>query len=356
MTLHLSIVADVFRNESQAKHAIEALRRAGFAYDQIGIAMRGHEGIDLQSDLQNLGVSHEHASFYAQEVKAGYTVVSVRPDGREQEAHEIMQRSGAFTDAESAEAQTSTIDKQSMVGDQAGAPPQAYLADQHASNMQQDFHQPRSLKPREERVPVSTQHIQAEEAQVHPALVTEQKPSAASLAQQDEVTEKKSRGAPVVQNVEAIQQKSDAAPVVQNVEAIQQKSDAAPVIQNVEAIQQKSDAAPVVQNDQVDKQLPLVEEVQRETTPIDDEETLHHLTGHAQDRAEMLPPQIQPEQHRNRTLMKNGVLLGSLLLGLSTGVLLVILRREQISQLFLSTAQTIKAQRISVTRKSRDDE
>ena len=324
MTLHLSIVADVFRNESQAKHAIEALRRAGFAYDQIGIAMRGHEGIDLQSDLQNLGVSHEHASFYAQEVKAGYTVVSVRPDGREQEAHEIMQRSGAFTDAESAEAQTSTIDKQSMVGDQAGAPPQAYLADQHASNMQQDFHQPRSLKPREERVPVSTQHIQAEEAQVHPALVTEQKPSAASLAQQDEVTEKKSRGAPVVQNVEAIQQKSD--------------------------------AAPVVQNDQVDKQLPLVEEVQRETTPIDDEETLHHLTGHAQDRAEMLPPQIQPEQHRNRTLMKNGVLLGSLLLGLSTGVLLVILRREQISQLFLSTAQTIKAQRISVTRKSRDDE
>ena len=340
MTLHLSIVADVFRNESQAKHAIEALRRAGFAYDQIGIAMRGHEGIDLQSDLQNLGVSHEHASFYAQEVKAGYTVVSVRPDGREQEAHEIMQRSGAFTDAESAEAQTSTIDKQSMVGDQAGASPQAYLADQHASNMQQDFHQPRSLKPREERVPVSAQHIQAEEAQVHPALVTEQKPSAASLAQQDEVTEKKSRGAPVVQNVEAIQQKPDAAPVVQN----------------VEAIQQKSDAAPVVQNDQVDKQLPLVEEVQRETTPIDDEETLHHLTGHAQDRAEMLPPQIQPEQHRNRTLMKNGVLLGSLLLGLSTGVLLVILRREQISQLFLSTAQTIKAQRISVTRKSRDDE
>ena len=280
MTLHLSIVADVFRNESQAKHAIEALRHAGFAYDQIGIAMRGHEGIDLQSDLQNLGVSHEHASFYAQEVKAGYTVVSVRPDGREQEAHEIMQRSGAFTDAESADAQTSTIDKQSMVGDQAGA-----------SNMQQDFHQPRSLKPREERVPVSTQHIQAEEAQVRPALVAEQKPSATSLAQQDEVTEKKSRGAPVVQNVEAIQQKSD--------------------------------TAPIVQNDQADKQLPLVEE-QHETAPIDDKEMLHPLTDYTQDRTEMHSPQLQPEQHRNRTLMKNGVLLGSLLLGLSTGVLLVI--------------------------------
>jgi len=63
MTLSLSIVADVFRHEAQAKHALEALRQAGFGYDQIGIAMQGHEGIDLQSDLQNLGVSHEQASY-----------------------------------------------------------------------------------------------------------------------------------------------------------------------------------------------------------------------------------------------------------------------------------------------------
>jgi hypothetical protein len=205
--------------------------------------------------------------------------------------------------------------------------------------MQQDFHQPRSLKPREERVPVSIQHIQTEEAQVRPALITEQKPSATSLAPQDEITEKRSRGAPAVQNVETIQQQPDIAPVVQN----------------VEAIQQQPDVAPVVQNDQADKQLPLVE-VQREITPIDDEETLHPLTSHTQDRAEMLSPQIQAEQPRNRTLIKNGVLLGSLLLGLGTGVVLVILRREQMSQFFLSTAQAIKAQRISITRKSRDDE
>jgi len=39
MTLSLSIVADVFRHEAQAKHALEALRQASFGYDQIGIAM-----------------------------------------------------------------------------------------------------------------------------------------------------------------------------------------------------------------------------------------------------------------------------------------------------------------------------
>ena len=39
MSLHLSIVADVFTYEAQAIHAVEALRQAGFAYDQIGIAI-----------------------------------------------------------------------------------------------------------------------------------------------------------------------------------------------------------------------------------------------------------------------------------------------------------------------------
>lgn len=69
MTLHLSIIADVFPHESQAKQAVEALRQAGFVYDQIGIAMQGHEGIDLLSDLQYLGVPYEQASYYAQEVE-----------------------------------------------------------------------------------------------------------------------------------------------------------------------------------------------------------------------------------------------------------------------------------------------
>jgi stress response protein YsnF len=292
MSLYLSIVVDVFTHEAQARHALEALRQAGFGYDQVGIAMQGHEGIDLQSDLQNLGVSHEQASYYAQEVKSGHTVVSVRPDGREQEAHEIMRRCGAFTDAESAASQTSTIDKQRTVWDQAAASHQAYLAEQLASNTQEDFHRPRSLKPREERLPVTTHRVQAEEAELRPALVTQQQPG----------------------------------------------------------------AAPLVQNDQVREHLPLTEEEHREATPSDDEVTLRRHRNHVQGSAEALPPQAHPEKHRKRALVKKGVLLTGVVLGLGVGVLVALRRREQIRQFVLSTARTMKAQRPFITRRNDDDQ
>jgi len=310
MTLHLSIVADVFTNEAQAKHALEALRNAGFGYNQIGVAMQGHEGIDLLSDFQNLGVSYEQASYYAQEVKVGHTVVSVRPDGREQEAHEIMRRSGAFTDADGVASQTSSIDKQKAVWQQAVASHQAYLAEQMASKSQEDFHRPRSLKPRAELLPTTTQQVQANEA----ALVTEQKSSVTPLMQQDEVTERKLSVAPVIQNDIVHEQLSLAE-------------------------EQKPNDAPVVQNDQAREQFPLAAEEQPETTLSDDEETTKRLRKSAQESAEVFLLQAQLEVPENRNQVRNGVLLGGLLLGLGTAVFFVLLQREQIRQLILSTAQ-----------------
>ncbi len=310
MTLHLSIVADVFTNEAQAKHALEALRNAGFGYDQIGIAMQGHEGIDLLSDFQNLGVSHEQASYYAQEVKVGHIVVSVRPDGREQEAHEIMRRSGAFTDADGVASQTSSIDKQKAVWQQAVASHQAYLAEQMASKSQEDFHRPRSLKPRAELLPTTTQQVQANEA----ALVTEQKSSVTPLMQQDEVTERKLSVAPVIQNDIVHEQLSLAE-------------------------EQKPNDAPVVQNDQAREQFPLAAEEQPETTLSDGEETTKRLRKSAQESAEVFLLQAQLEVPENRHQVRNGVLLGGLLLGLGTAVFVVLLQREQIRQLILSTTQ-----------------
>ncbi len=321
MTFSHSIVADVFQHEAQAKHALEALRQAGFGYDQIGIALQGHEGIDLQSDLENLGVSHEQASYYAQEVKAGHTVVSVRPDGREQEAHEIMRRSGAFTDADSATSQTSDIDKQRAAWDQAVASHQAYLAEQLASKTHEDFYRPRSLKPRTEGLPVTTQYVQAKEV----ALVTEQTSGVASLMQQEEVTER--------------------------------KPSVAPVVQNVEVIHQKPSVAPIVQNDAVHEQFPLAEEEQRETLPIDDEETLRRLRKQERGSADVLVPQTPLEQPRNRAMVKKGVLFGGVVLGLvGIGVLVVLLRWDQRRQFVLSAARTMKVQRPSSTRRNRDDQ
>jgi len=300
MTLHLSIVADVFSDEAQAKHALEALRQAGFDYDQIGIAMQGHEGIDLLSDLQNLGVSHEQASYYAQEVQAGHTVVSVRPDGREQEAHEIMHRSGAFTDAESgAASQPSDIDKQKAAWEQAVASQQAYLAEQRASKTQEDFHRPRSLKPRADRV-------QTEEAALRSDMPTEQK----------------SRG-----------------PVEHQNEVNEQKLVLPPLAQEAVGTKQASGVAPVVQNETVCEQFPLPEDEYRETIAIDDEETLRRLRKQESDRAEVLVPPTQMEQPSNRNLL---LLLGGLLLGLSAGVLVALLQRKQIRQFILSTTRTLR--------------
>ena len=334
MTLHLTIVADVFRHEAQARHALEALRQAGFGYDQIGIAMHGHEGIDLQSDLENLGVSPEQASYYAQEVKAGHTVISVRPDGREQEAHEIMRRSGAFTDAGSPVSQASDSEKQKAAWDQAIASHQAYLAEQRASKMQEDFHQPRSLKPRAEGVTVTTQHARVEEV----ILASEPKLSSTTLEEQEETTEKKPRVASQMQQEEVTEQKPSDTSVVQNIEVEQQKPDDALMIQNEPALEQQTHA----------------EEEHPERVSTDDEETLRRLRSHVQDGVEALPPQTQVEQQRNRTWVKNGVLLGGAVLGLGAGVLVVLLRGEQIRQFVLSIPRTMKAKSsLALTMKRR---
>ncbi len=305
MTLELSIVADVFRHEAQAKHALEALRLAGFGYDQIGIAMQGHEGIDLQSDLQNLGLSYEQASYYAQEVKAGHTVVSVRPDGREQEAHEIMRRSGAFTAADGVTSQTSDIDTRRAAWEQAEASHQAYLAEQRATKTQEDFHRPRSLKPRADRVPVTAERVQTGDVG---ALVTEQKPSVAPVVQQEDVTEKRLKDAPAVQREMATAE-----------------------------------------------QPLLVEEEHQVIGDSDDEDTLRRPRKQAQSGGESLPPHMPLEKHTNRKTVKTGLRVGGLLLAVGAGALLAVLRGEQIRQFVLSTLHTVKKQRTTLARRNRDD-
>ncbi len=174
MNIQTPIVADVFTQEAQAKHALEALRLAGFDYNQVGIAMQGHEGIDLLNDLLNLGVPHELASYYAQEVKAGHIVVSVRPDGREQEAHDIMRRSGAYDILRSNDAYDSH---------------HGTASPQTATNIDDVFHQPRSLKPREEQPNVMKERVQTEEGELRQDEVTEQKPGAAPVMHEKVMSE-----------------------------------------------------------------------------------------------------------------------------------------------------------------------
>lgn len=324
MTLDLAIVADVFRHEDQAKHALEVLRQASFGYDQIGIAMQGHEGIDLLSDLVNLGVPHEQASYYAQEVKAGHTVVSVRPGGREQEAHEIMRQCGALMDADTTSSQTSTIDAQRAAWEQAVASHQAYLAQQRAPNTTEDFHRPRSLKPRAEGQLITAPSVQTDEGSL---------PSDMTLSPTSSI-------APIVPNEVMTEQKTSVAPAMERVEEVTEHT--------------LGDALDV-QRQRVSEPLLLVEEEHRETAAIDDEDTLRRPRNQEPISGETILPQPSLEQHTNRNRVKTDMLVGGLVLAVGASALLAFLRRAQMRPFFLSLMHAVNTQRMALTRRNRND-
>jgi uncharacterized protein (TIGR02271 family) len=92
------LVVGVFNDDARAKAAIDALRAAGFGYDQVGVASQasGNTTTNLRGDLTNLGLADDQASYYDNEFQQGRTVVSVRPDGRDDEATNILQSNGAY--------------------------------------------------------------------------------------------------------------------------------------------------------------------------------------------------------------------------------------------------------------------
>src|SRR5947209_1496814 len=157
-TIERSTVVGVFTGRLQAEQAINELRRAGFSDDQIGFILRGNpvgestEG-ETGSDpgagaaagavsggviggvlgaaasllipglgpaiaggilaatlggaaigaaaggiigaLTDIGVPEEEARYYQGEFEAGRVIVTVRADGREQEARDILRQNGA---------------------------------------------------------------------------------------------------------------------------------------------------------------------------------------------------------------------------------------------------------------------
>src|SRR5436305_1347008 len=98
MTTYSPLIVGVFHKEPDAKHAINALRAAGFDRHQIGLALRegGVVTSSLLDDLVKLGVPQDRASYYDNEYRLGNAIVSVRADGREHEAMDILHRYGAY--------------------------------------------------------------------------------------------------------------------------------------------------------------------------------------------------------------------------------------------------------------------
>ena len=183
--MQTSIIAAAFENESDARRALDALKQAGFGYDQVGVATQGQGNVNLLNDLTGLGVSNDMASYYAQEYKNGRTVVSVRPDGQDQLAHDILHQYNGYD----YEHQTGYNQQNSYATDQANVAATNVAANQTnvAANQglvsertdtdyaQDEYHQPRSLRLREERLNVSKDQVQAGEVGLHKEVVSEQK-------------------------------------------------------------------------------------------------------------------------------------------------------------------------------------
>lgn len=180
MVAPTTIVAGVFSQEAQARRALDALKNDGFDYDQIGVASRQQTSANLLQEFQALGVPQDRASYYNQEYQAGRIVVSVRPDGREQEALSILRSNGGYDyDQRTAAAQTTAHDHMSSTHADTHAHADTHThADTHAHTDVEyganDFYQPRSLKLREEQLNVGKERVQTGEVELHKEVVEEQ--------------------------------------------------------------------------------------------------------------------------------------------------------------------------------------
>lgn len=190
------LVVGVFQDERQAKNAIDQLRAAGFGYDQVGVAMREGGAVtkNLLDDLTKLGVPQDRAGYYDNEFRSGRTVVSVRPDGRDQEAMSILRNNGAYdynqgaTSTQNADyAQTNTASTYGQTGytqantadtynqadyAQAGNYAQGTTADAQYAN---ETDEQRRLRLREEQLNVGKERVQTGEVGLHKEVVEEQR-------------------------------------------------------------------------------------------------------------------------------------------------------------------------------------
>ena len=216
-----TIAIAVFQRDGDAKNAIDALRDAGFQRDQIGLAWHqgGAANINYLNDLVSLGISQERAQYYDREFHAGHPVVSVRTDGRDQEAYSVLHQFGGYdydhpqqTDAAQAGTRDSVInvgapqasmqqnDAVQQTYDAAQQPStqvQQDVADQPTVNIQQQENvlgqesgNREALPLRAERLQLGKQMVQTGEVRLRKEIVTEQQNIDVPITREEIVVER----------------------------------------------------------------------------------------------------------------------------------------------------------------------
>jgi uncharacterized protein (TIGR02271 family) len=185
MSTYSPLIVGVFEHESDAKSAITALREAGFGQDQIGLALRegGIVTRSLLNDLVKLGVPQDRAGYYDSEYRAGHAIVSVRADGREQEAANILRSYRAY------DYDTRTATSAAQPG--AYESNQQYAGTQYADTQRQYADTERRAIPlHEEQLDVNKQRVQSGEARLHKEVVEEQRSIDVPVTHEEVVVER----------------------------------------------------------------------------------------------------------------------------------------------------------------------
>jgi len=131
------------------------LQNAGFSADQIRYSVhRGGSGI-LDS-LLGLGLGNDEANYYNNEFMAGRTVVTVKTDDRQQEAHDILRRYNAYDWSSRAGQGVSST----------GAAANAYDTTNQGA---------RKMQLKEEQLQAQKQQVQTGEVGIHKDVVSEER-------------------------------------------------------------------------------------------------------------------------------------------------------------------------------------
>ncbi|MFL5627776.1 MAG: YsnF/AvaK domain-containing protein [Ktedonobacteraceae bacterium] len=156
------VVVGVFADHAAAERAIHELQRAGFSDNQIRYSVkRGNEGI--LDGLVGMGVPYSEAGYYNREFQAGRTIVAVKANQRQQDAHDILRLSGAY------DAQDSVTTDGTIVP--------------RVSNKQ-------TMQVREEILQAQKHWVQTEEIRIRRRVITEEKVFKVPVSREEVIIER----------------------------------------------------------------------------------------------------------------------------------------------------------------------
>lgn len=176
----LPIALGIFQDQAAAQYAIQELQRAGFSNDQIKYSInKGGSGI--LDGLVGMGLPHEEAAYYDNEFRSGRTIVLVRTNDRQQEAHDILKLCGG-RDAEN------RFSNSPVVGPE----------------------QDRTIQLREEELLAQKQWVQIGELRIRKRVITEEKTFTVPVSREEVIIERIPFAAQAAQTPTPIDQQATA--------------------------------------------------------------------------------------------------------------------------------------------------